>query len=68
MTGIEHAQHDVDDARSSVESALDVLISLERDGGMDSKGLRTIIDSLRQASQGLEDAAVRLAKVEEPVV
>lgn len=63
MNGIENAQHDLRDATLSIETAIDLLSSLEQEEYSASRELTEVIRSLREVHGGLERSFVTLDRV-----
>ncbi len=61
MDAIENAQHDLTEATLSVETAIELLASLEQDGSEHAQELRQILRELERVKEGLEDSHARLA-------
>ncbi|MGE0080116.1 MAG: hypothetical protein AB7U81_02335 [Thiohalomonadaceae bacterium] len=61
MDAIENAQHDLTEATLSVETAIELLTSLERDGNEHAGELREIVLELERVRGGLERSYERLA-------
>jgi gamma-glutamyl:cysteine ligase YbdK (ATP-grasp superfamily) len=60
MDAIENAQHDLTEAKLSVETAIELLASLERDGSEHAQELRQIVQELQEVKSGLDSACERL--------
>ncbi|MFA5531114.1 MAG: hypothetical protein WDA11_10665 [Thiohalomonadaceae bacterium] len=60
MDAIENAQHDLMEATLSVETAIELLSSLEQDGSEHADELRQIVHELQRVKGGLEHSHERL--------
>lgn len=60
MDGIESARHDLSEATCSVDTAIELLSSLKRDGFRQQQELQQIIGQLVHLKSGLEDSYRRL--------
>lgn len=60
MKGIESARHDLGDAGLSIDTAIDLLSSIERDGRIEPDELRQVISRLVELKGGLEETYHRL--------
>ncbi len=61
MDGIDNARHDLDDAQGCLETAIELLSSIDND--QPSEGLEGVIGELRGLYQSLERTASRLEQV-----
>lgn len=64
MNIIENAQHDLFEAALSVETAIELLASLERDGSEYAGELHEIVLELQRVKGGLERSRERLAPLQ----
>jgi len=60
MDGIESARHDLSEATCSVDTAIELLSSLKRDGSPHGNELELIVGNLIQIKSGLEESNRRL--------
>lgn len=60
MTGIENASHDIEDAVSSVETALALLRGIEQDSQTTDPDLHWVVNRLSELKGGLDAAHERL--------
>lgn len=60
MTGIENASHDLEDAVSSVETALALLRGIEHDSKTPDPDLHWVVAQLAELKGGLDEAYDRL--------
>jgi hypothetical protein len=56
MDGIENARHDLSEAACSVDTAIELLSSMEQDGFEHADVLHPIIEQLQKLKSGLEDS------------
>lgn len=63
MNGIENAQHDISDASFCVDTAIELLSSIEHDRDVGDEDLQSIVRSLLQLKGGLDDTYKKLLKV-----
>jgi hypothetical protein len=63
MNGIENAQHDLSDARFSLETAIDLLSSIGHDGGDGDAELVRLVEQLRTLKTGLDSSHERLIAI-----
>lgn len=61
MDGIDNARHDLDDAQGCLETAIELLSSIDNDEP--TEGLEGVIGELRGLYQNLERTASRLEQV-----
>lgn len=64
MTGIENAQHDLSDAQFSLETAIDLLNSINEDGSAREAGLNNVIQHLLSIKSELADSFAQLQSVQ----
>ena len=64
MNGIENAQHDISDARFSVDTAIELLSGIGKDTQDDAAELSAVIEKLMELKGGLDDTYHRLASVQ----
>ena len=63
MTGLENAQHDLTDAQFSIETAIDLLDSIEHDGpGMPLHG---VVEHLRSIKSELDMSFTQLMELKQ---
>jgi hypothetical protein len=63
MNGLENAQHDLDDARFSLETAIDLLSSIDSDNGTQEPELHSVIEHLMSIKSELTSSFERLQDV-----
>ena len=64
MTGIENAQHDLSDAQFSLETAIELLNSINADGSAREAGLNNVIQHLLSIKSELADSFAQLQSVQ----
>lgn len=64
MNGIENAQHDISDARFSVDTAIELLSGIGKDAQDDAAELSSVIEKLLELKGGLDDTYQRLVTVQ----
>lgn len=63
MNGLENAQHDLDDARFSLETAIDLLSSIDSDSGKREAELHSVIEHLMSIKSELTSSFEKLQDV-----
>lgn len=63
MNGLENAQHDLSDAQFSLETAIDLLSSIDSDTGTREADLHSVIEHLQSIKTELADSFQRLQDV-----
>lgn len=63
MTGLENAQHDLSDAQFSLETAIELLDSIEHDEPAMPQQLQNLIESLRNIKSELDTSFGRLLEL-----
>ena len=63
MTGLENAQHDLSDAQFSLETAIELLDSIEHDGSGQPQQLHAVIDHLRNIKSELDTSFSQLLEL-----
>jgi len=63
MNGLENAQHDLSDARFSLETAIDLLSSIDSDHGTAEPELHSVIEHLLSIKSELANSFERLQDV-----
>lgn len=63
MDGIENAMHDISDATLSVETAIELLTSMHRDGTQ-NQNLEEVISNLLHLRGGLEETYRKLSQTD----
>lgn len=64
MTGLENAQHDLSDAQFSLETAIELLDSLEHDGAAMPQQLHAVVDHLRSIKSELDQSFTELLELQ----
>ncbi len=64
MTGIENAQHDLSDAQFSLETAIDLLSSINEDCNSQETELHTVIQHLMSIKSELATSFAQLQSVQ----
>ncbi len=64
MTGIENAQHDLSDAQFSLETAIDLLSSINEDSQAQTQDLNNVIQHLMSIKHELATSFDQLKKVQ----
>lgn len=67
MNGLENAQHDLDDARFSLATAIDLLSSIDSDSGAREPELHTVIEHLVSIQSELATSYEKLIDVSDRV-
>jgi hypothetical protein len=63
MTGLENAQHDLSDAQFSLETAIELLDSIEHDDSTMPAQLHTVVDHLRSIKSELDQSFSQLLQL-----
>ncbi len=63
MTGLENAQHDLSDAQFSLETAIELLNSIDQDDPRHAQDLHQVIDHLRNIKSELDHSFVQLLEL-----
>ena len=63
MTGLENAQHDLSDAQFSLETAIELLDSIEHDGSTVPQQLHAVVDHLRHIKTELDQSFSQLMEL-----
>lgn len=66
MDNIENVRHDLSEAMCSVETAIDLLSSMEKDGFDQADELRSVIVELERLKGGLEESYQKLIPLSPP--
>lgn len=64
MTGIENATHDLTDAQFSLETAIELLDSIEHDGPTMPVQLHVVVDHLRNIKTELDQSFSQLMELQ----
>ena len=64
MTGIENAQHDLSDAQFSLQTAIDLLDSLDHDAPAMPRQLHDVVDHLRNIKTELDTSFSQLIELQ----
>ena len=65
MTGLENAQHDLDDARFSLQTAIELLDSIDHDDPAMPAQLHAVIDHLRSVKSELDLSLSQLLELQQ---
>lgn len=65
MTGLENAQHDLTDAQFSLETAIELLDSLDHDGSTAPPQLHGVIEHLRNIKSELDMSFSQLMELQQ---
>jgi hypothetical protein len=65
MTGLENAQHDLTDAQFSLETAIELLDSLDHDGSTAPQQLHGVIEHLRNIKSELAMSFSQLMELQQ---
>ena len=65
MTGLENAQHDLSDAKFSLETAIELLDSIEHDDSAIPPQLHAVVDHLRSIKTELDQSFSQLLQLAE---
>ncbi len=65
MNGLENAHFDLGDARCSLETAIELLGSIDNDGQYSQCELHALIDELRQIKGELDQSYSRLSELQD---
>lgn len=65
MTGIENAQHDLSDAQSSIETAIELLSCIDHDDPRPAEELNRVILALREIKSELATSFEQLRSVQD---
>lgn len=65
MTGLENAQHDLSDAKFSLETAIELLDSIEHDDSAMPAQLHAVVDHLRSIKTELDQSFSQLLELAE---
>jgi len=63
MNGLENAQHDLNDAQFSLETAIELLNSIDSDTGLRERELHLVIEHLQSIKSELADSFRKLQDV-----
>ncbi|MDH5785956.1 MAG: hypothetical protein OEZ16_10175 [Chromatiales bacterium] len=63
MTGLENAQHDLSDAQFSLQTAIELLVSLEHDDATMPQQLHAVVDHLRSIKSELDQSFIQLLEL-----
>lgn len=64
MTGLENAQHDLSDAQFSLETAIELLDSIEHDGATVPQQLHAVVAHLRTIKSELDQSFSTLLELQ----
>lgn len=67
MTGLENAQHDLSDAQFSLETAIDLLSSINEDSQSQAPELHDVIQHLVSIKNELADSFAQLKSVQSKI-
>ncbi len=65
MTGLENAQHDLNDAQFSLQTAIELLDSIDHDGPGGPEQLHVVIDHLRNIKSELDLSFSQLLELQQ---
>ena len=64
MTGLENVQHDLSDAQFSLQTAIELLDSIEHDGSTMPQQLHAVVDHLRNIKTELDQSCSQLMEIQ----